>query len=56
MFTFEVLDKYTRRMIRAYHGCTIVNYRETFRVNAIAGENATFTYMYAKSGADTSSN
>ncbi|MNW28662.1 hypothetical protein D3C74_54930 [compost metagenome] len=56
VFTFEVLDKYTRRMIRAYHGCTIVNYRETFRVNAIAGENATFTYMYAKSGADTSSN
>lgn len=33
--------------VRTYHGCTIVNYREVFRVNAIAGENATFTYLYA---------
>lgn len=46
--TIEVIDKYTNKTVRAYHGCTIVNYRETFRANSIAGENATFTYLYAK--------
>jgi hypothetical protein len=35
--------------VRTYHGCTIGSYRETFRVNAIAGENASFTYLYATS-------
>ena len=45
--TFEVIDKYTQEVVRRYHGCTIVTYRETFRVNAFAGENATFTYLKA---------
>lgn len=48
IITIEVVDKYTKAVVRTYHGCTIVNYRETFRVNAIAGENATWAYLYAK--------
>jgi hypothetical protein len=44
----EIVDKYTGKVVRAYHGCSIVTYRETFRVNSISGENATFTYLYAK--------
>lgn len=47
VITLEVVDKYTGNIVRRYHGCTIVTYRETFRVNAIAGENATFTYLRA---------
>jgi hypothetical protein len=47
IITIEVVDKYTGKVVRSYHGCTIGNYRETFRVNAIAGENATFYYLYA---------
>ncbi len=47
VITIEVVDKYTGKVVRAYHGCTIVTYRETFRVNSIAGENATWTYLYA---------
>lgn len=45
IITIAVYDKATRALIRAYEGCTLVSCRETFRVNAIAGENATFTYM-----------
>lgn len=45
VITIEIVDKYTNKVVRSYRGCTIVNYRETFRVNAIAGENATFTYL-----------
>jgi hypothetical protein len=48
IITIEVVDKYTGKVVRSYHGCSIVNYRETFRVNSIAGENATWTYLYAK--------
>ena len=48
IFTIEVIDKYTGKLARAYHGCTAVNYRENFRVGAIAGENATWTYLYAR--------
>jgi len=48
VITIEVVDKYTGKVVRSYHGCTIVTYRETFRVNSIAGENATWTYLYAK--------
>lgn len=53
--TIEVVDKYTGALVRAYHGCTLVSYRETMRANDIAGENATFTYLFAK-GADETSN
>lgn len=54
IITIEVVDKYTGQVVRAYHGCTIGNYRETFRVNAIAGENATFSYLEARDGSTTS--
>lgn len=47
IITIEVVDKYTGAVVRAYHGCTIVTYRESFRVNSIAGENATWTYLFA---------
>lgn len=52
--TIEVTDKYTGKLVRAYYGCTLVTYRETFRVNALAGENATWTYLYSKGGDETS--
>ncbi|MDP4224903.1 MAG: hypothetical protein Q8910_00840 [Bacteroidota bacterium] len=45
VITIAVYDKTTNELVRSYERCTIVNYRETFRVNAIAGENATFTYL-----------
>jgi len=45
--TIEVVDKYTGKVVRAYHGCVIQSYRENFRVNGIAGENATWLYKYA---------
>jgi len=34
-------------IVRAYRGCTISDYSENFRANAIAGENATFMYLKA---------
>lgn len=48
VITIEVVDKYSGEVVRAYHGCTLATYRESFRVNAIAGENATWMYLYAK--------
>lgn len=48
VITVEIVDKYTGKIVRSYHGCSIVTYRETFRTNSIAGENATFSYLYAK--------
>lgn len=54
IITIQVTDKYTGKIIRSYHGCSIVTYRETFRVNAIAGENATFVYLEARDGSSTS--
>lgn len=34
-------------VIRAYRGCSIQDYSENFRANAISGENATFVYLKA---------
>ncbi len=48
VFTIEVVDKYTGKVECSYHGCTLSTYRESFKVNAIAGENATWQYLYAK--------
>lgn len=42
-----VVAKEDNSIIRAYRGCTISNYSEDFRANAIAGENATFLYLKA---------
>ena len=36
--------------IVVYHSCTCQEYSEQFRVGAIAGENATFAYLYADRG------
>lgn len=47
-FVVEIVDKYTGKVSRSYHGCTISQYRESIRVNSIAGESATFMYKYAK--------
>lgn len=46
VITIDIVDKYTGVSVRSYVGCTLVSYNESFRVNAIAGENATFTYLY----------
>lgn len=40
-----VTDKFTGDVVRKYEGCTLVDYGETFRANAIAIENATFTCL-----------
>lgn len=54
----EVISKYTGQdnspdpalAVRVYRGCTCVDYTETFRVGAIAGENATFQYLSCDMG------
>lgn len=38
-------DKYSGVPIRKYMGCSLGDYTETIRANAIAGENATFMYL-----------
>lgn len=43
----EVIDKSTGKLLRAYRGCTINDSSENFRVGAISGENATFSYLEA---------
>ena len=50
LLTIVVLDKYTGKTLRTYRRCTISNYRETFRANSIAGENATFFYLSSDKG------
>lgn len=47
IFDIVVVDKHTKEIVRAYRGCTITDYSENFRVGAIAGENATFSYLKA---------
>lgn len=42
-----VVSKADNSVVRAYRGCTIQSYSESFRANAIAGENATFLYLKA---------
>jgi hypothetical protein len=44
----EVIDKFTGKTVRVYEGCSLQDYQETFRVNAIAGENASFVYLRAR--------
>lgn len=46
----EVLDNVTNKVVRVYEGCSLQDYSETFRVNAIAGENASFVYRNARGG------
>lgn len=44
----EVQDKITGETIRVYEGCSIQDYSESFRANAISGENATFVYLNSR--------
>jgi len=44
----EVIDKTTNEVIRVYEGCSLQDYSESFRANAIAGENASFVYLRAR--------
>lgn len=46
----EVTDKYTNEIIVVYRGCSLQDYSENFRVNAISGENATWQYLSADMG------
>lgn len=47
----ELIDKNTNKTVRVYRGCTCVDYTETIRVGAIAGENASFQYLSCDRGA-----
>lgn len=42
-----IVDKATKNVIRAYRGCSIQDYSENFRANAISGENSTWQYLKA---------
>jgi len=46
----EVTDKYTKDIIVVYRSCSLQDYSENFRVNAISGENATWQYLSADQG------
>jgi len=49
----EVTDRHTGEVVIVYVGCSLQDYSESFRANAIAGENATWTYLYAHRGNGT---
>lgn len=51
----EVYNKIDGSIVRVYRGCTIGDYSETFRANAICGENATFYYLTCSDNSDSSS-
>lgn len=44
----EVIDKFSGQTVRVYEGCSLQDYTENFRVNAIAGENASWVYLNAR--------
>lgn len=44
----EVLDKRSGETVRVYEGCSVQDYSESFRANAISGENATFVYLNSR--------
>jgi hypothetical protein len=46
----EVTDRYTGAIIIVYRGCSLQEYSENIRANAIAGENATWVYKSADQG------
>ena len=51
----EVIDKVSKDVIRVYRGCTISDYNEVVKANAICGENATFQYMTCSDNTDINS-
>jgi len=46
----EVTDKYTNDIIIVYRNCSLQDCSENFRVNAIAGQNATWQYLSSDNG------
>jgi hypothetical protein len=52
----EVTDRFTKDIIVVYRGCSLQDYSENFRVNAIAGENASWAYLSADQGTAESIN
>lgn len=46
----EITDRYTNDIIVVYRGCSLQDYSENFRVNAISGENASWAYLSADQG------
>jgi hypothetical protein len=46
----EVTDRFTKDIIVVYRGCSLQDYSENFRVNAISGENASWAYLSADQG------
>lgn len=49
----EITDRYTNEVIVVYRGCSLQDYSENFRANAISGENATWTYLSSDRGTKT---
>lgn len=46
----EVTDTQTNAVIVVYRGCSLQEYSENFRTNAISGENASWQYLSADMG------
>jgi hypothetical protein len=46
----EITDRFTGDIIVVYRGCSLQDYSESFRANAIAGENASWQYLSADQG------
>lgn len=46
----EVTDRFTGDIVIVYRGCSLQDYSENFRANAISGENATWTYLSSDQG------
>lgn len=46
----EITDRYTNDIVVVYRGCSLQDYSENFRANAISGENATWTYLSSDNG------
>lgn len=46
----EITDRFTGDIVVVYRGCSLADYSENFRVNAISGENATWNYLSADQG------
>jgi len=46
----EITDRFTNDIVVVYRGCSLNDYSENFKANAIAGENATWSYLAADQG------
>lgn len=46
----EITDRFTNDIVVVYRGCSLQDYSENFRVNAISGENASWAYLSADQG------